>query len=555
MKELMAVAFLFMLVGLFHSVHATNDGSRYDYSAYTECKQHSEPPLYNGGILKEKIGEIELKNYRTDSGAYSPGFLLYNLTETLIYTFSCWVKIKGTESALVRAKLYTNNGTKCIGTVLARSRCWSFMKGGSMLDSFSQSSLLYFQIGNQNETIISVKSASLQPFTPQQWNQHQDHSIQMKRKRYVTVHVSDSKGNRVIGANISAQQISKDFPFGSAISSEILGNTLYQKWFKERFNAAVFENELKWYATEPQPGKLNYTLADQMLEFIKSNQIMVRGHNIFWEDPVYTPFWVRNLTGDYLKSAVNSRIKSLLTRYKGDFMHWDVSNEMLHFNFYEQRLGPNASLSFFKTAKKSDPLATLFMNDFNVVETCEDDNASVDNYIVRLKELMKGGAGMLQGIGLEGHFGKPNLPLMRAVFDKLATLRLPVWLTEVDISKNFDSQNQAIYLEEVLREGFSHPSISGIILWTALHRDGSCYQMCLTDDKFDHNLPTGNLVDKLLKEWQSKDINGETNEHGSYSFSGFLGEYKVYVSHGGASKNLTFSLNASDETKHVNVQL
>ena len=59
---------------------------------------------------------------------------------------------------------------------------------------------------------------------------------------------------------------------------------------------------------------------------------------------------------------------------------------------------------------------------------------------------------------------------------------------------------QATYLEEVLREGFSHPSMNGIMLWTALHPNG-CYQMCLTDNNFQ-NLPTGETVDKLLKEWK-----------------------------------------------------
>ena len=123
-----------------------------------------------------------------------------------------------------------------------------------------------------------------------------------------------------------------------------------QAWFIDRFNAAVFENELKWHATEPEQGKLNYTLADQMLDFIHSNQILVRGHNICWEDPKYTTAWVRNLITDALRSAVSSCIESLMSRYKGEFVHWDVSNEMLHFDFYEERLGPNATLEFFDTA-------------------------------------------------------------------------------------------------------------------------------------------------------------------------------------------------------------
>lgn len=218
---------------------------------------------------------------------------------------------------------------------------------------------------------------------------------------------------------------------------------MFQNWFAKRFNAAVFENELKWYATEPEQGKVNYTIADQMLEFIRANQIIARGHNIFWEDPKYTPSWVLKLTGSALQSAVSSRIQSLMSKYRKEFIHWDVSNEMMHFNFYEQRLGPNATLHFFETAHQSDPLATLFMNDFNVVETCSDVNSTVDNYITRLRELKRSGVYM-DGIGLEGHFTRPNLPLMRAILDKLATLGLPIWLTEIDISKTIDKRTQVL---------------------------------------------------------------------------------------------------------------
>lgn len=214
-----------------------------------------------------------------------------------------------------------------------------------------------------------------------------------------------------------------------------------QNWFVERFNAAVFENELKWYATEPHPGQINYTIADEMLEFVRVNRIVTRGHNIFWEDPKYTPEWVRNLAGPQLESAVNARIQSLMSRYREEFIHWDVSNEMLHFDFYERRLGPNATLCFFQTAHESDPLATLFMNEFNVVETCSDANSTVDNYISTLRELKRGGVSM-DGIGLEGHFTVPNLPLMRAILDKLGTLKLPMWLTEVDISSTLGKEAQ-----------------------------------------------------------------------------------------------------------------
>ncbi|XP_031736816.1 endo-1,4-beta-xylanase 5 isoform X2 [Cucumis sativus] len=411
---------------------------------------------------------------------------------------------------------------------------------------------LFSKIFDEGDANISIDNASLQPFTEEEWRVNQQLTINSVRKRAVTVHVSDKQGGRLEGALINVKQISKDFAFGSAIAKSIIGNLPYQDWFVKRFNAAVFENELKWYATEPKPGVLNYTTADRMLEFVRANQITARGHNIFWEDPKYTPLWVQNLTGEELKSAVDSRIKGLLSRYKDEFIHWDVSNEMLHFDFYEKSLGANATLHFYKTAHEIDPLATLFMNEFNVVETCSDVKSTVDNYINRLKELKRNGVSM-DGIGLEGHFTIPNPPLMRAILDKLATLNLPIWLTEVDISHSLGQETQASYLEVVLREGFSHPAVGGILLWSALDPNG-CYQMCLTDANFK-NLPTGDVVDKLLKEWKTGDIEARTDNHGSFSFYGFLGEYEVSVKYDNRSAASTFPVSVGDETKHFSIQL
>jgi hypothetical protein len=279
---------------------------------------------------------------------------------------------------------------------------------------------------------------------------------------------------------------------------------------------------------------------------------MVRGHNIFWENQDATPRWVKNLTADDLRAAVNTRIQSLMTRYRGEFAHWDVNNEMLHYNFYEQRLGPNASMEFFSVAQDADPLATLFMNEYNVIETCDDPFSTVDTYVDKLKELRSGGA-ILEGIGLEGHFSKPNIPLMRAILDKLATLGLPIWFTEIDISNKFDAQTQATYLEQVLREAYSHPAVSGVMLWTALHPNG-CYQMCLTDWNLS-NLPTGDVVDRLLNEWRTLQAGGQTDAHGAYSFSGYLGEYVLTVSYNNRTTQATFSLSPGDETRHINVQM
>ncbi|KAH9317785.1 hypothetical protein KI387_019554, partial [Taxus chinensis] len=427
---------------------------------------HPAAPLYSGGILvnpgfedgtqgwTESIGNaslhIESENNgnkfivasNRQMGYHSPSQKLENLSQDMKYTLSAWVQIRGNvSSAFVKATVGMDNTTyTCAGNVIARNGCWSFLKGGFVPDWSPFYAKLYFE-SNRTDVEILVDSVSLQPFTDEEWRLHQQDGIRMKRMRRVVIHVTDLHGNRLEKANVTVEQKSRQFPLGSAISQDILGNQLYQAWFVKRFNVAVFENELKWYSTERQRGKLNYRVADQMLAWCSANGILVRGHNIFWEDPKYLPSWVAKLDKEELQKAVNERIESLMTRYAGNFINWDVSNEMLHFSFYEDRLGSNASDGFYQAAQEIDPWTPMFMNDYNVIESCDDSEASVDAYIQRLIEIRASGR-VMEGIGLESHFDKPNIPFVRAALEKLSTLGLPIWLTEVDVNANFDHQTQ-----------------------------------------------------------------------------------------------------------------
>ncbi|GMN27184.1 hypothetical protein TIFTF001_049351, partial [Ficus carica] len=118
-----------------------------------------------------------------------------------------------------------------------RPGCWSFIKGGFTLNLPSDFSP---PLNNTPQEVnIAAASTSLQPFSDQQY------IINTQRKRAVAVHVSNVQGERLQGATVTIKQLSKDFPFGSAIAKTILVNLPYQNWFVKRFNAEVFEDELK----------------------------------------------------------------------------------------------------------------------------------------------------------------------------------------------------------------------------------------------------------------------------------------------------------------------
>uniref|UniRef100_K4D1C6 GH10 domain-containing protein n=1 Tax=Solanum lycopersicum TaxID=4081 RepID=K4D1C6_SOLLC len=174
-----------------------------------------------------------------------------------------------------------------------------------------------------------------------------------------------------------------------------------------------------------------------------------------------------------LQKVMNRRIESVVSKYRNEFFHWDINNEILH---YEKKLGPKANLRMFKKVQREDPQVTLFLNEFNIIENC-DRNINVAMYIEKFKQLKKGAI---------------------KVKNKL----------------------------QILREAFSHPSVNRIMLWSALGK-GGCYRMCLTDYKFN-NLPTGDLIDQLLlREWKTGTQRGKTNEFGYYNFRGFLREYEL----------------------------
>ncbi|MCI30318.1 endo-14-beta-xylanase A-like protein, partial [Trifolium medium] len=88
-------------------------------------------------------------------------------------------------------------------------------------------------------------------------------------------------------------------------------------------------------------------------------------------------------------------MNSVVSRYNGQVIAWDVMNENIHYHFYEDKLA---------------------------------------NYIRKLKEIQQfpGTAGMPLAIGLQGHFGRgvPNLAYMRSGLDLLGATGLPIWLTE-----------------------------------------------------------------------------------------------------------------------------
>ncbi|CAN6987801.1 unnamed protein product [Brassica oleracea var. botrytis] len=541
----------------------------YDYSATIECLENPNKPQYNGGIIVNpdlqngSQGWSQMGNTKVDftefggnkfviargrNQSYDSVSQKVYLEKGLLYTFSAWLQVSQGNSP-VRAVFKKNGEYKHAGSVIAESKCWSMLKGGLTVDESGPADL-YFE-SEDTTAEIWVDSVSLQPFTQKEWNSHHKQSINITRKGAVRIRAVNSAGEPVPNATISIVQNRLGFPFGCSAGSNILGNQAFQDWFTKRFTVTAFENEMKWYSTEVVRGKEDYSTADAMVRLFKQHGIAIRGHHIILDDPKYQLSWVTALNGPDLYKAVKRRVDSVVSRYKGQLASWDVVNENLHFSFFENKMGPKASYNVFEQAHAVDPTTTMFMNEFNTLEQPGDGVSSPAKYLQKLRELqsIRAPGNIPLGIGLESHFfSTPNIPYMRSALDTLGATGLPIWLTEVDVAA--PPNVQANYFEQVLREGHAHPKVTGMVTWSGYNPKG-CFRMCLTDGNF-RNLPTGDVVDKLLREWGGLrgKTTGLTDADGYFEASLFHGDYDLSIAHPLTNSTASHSFKLTSDDYH-----
>jgi hypothetical protein len=143
---------------------------------------------------------------------------------------------------------------------------------------------------------------------------------------------------------------------------------------------------------------------------------------------------------------------------------------------------------------------------------------------------------------MQAHFGDNLIaPVdVLAIYDRFATLELPIRITELDIDVA-DEQLQADYFRDFLTASFSHPQINGIVLWgfwAAQHwrPDAALYRK-------DWSLkPNGQVwKDLVLGKWWTN-AEGVSAADGTFSMRGFLGDYEAIVTVGQRTRTIEFSL-------------
>jgi len=368
------------------------------------------------------------------------------------------------------------------------------------------------------------------------------------------------------GATVRLEQIRHEFWFGAAISSSAFSgrddsedNRKYKEVFLKNFNAAVTENALKWHAMERRQGQVDYAIVDAILKWTEANEIPLRGHNVFWGISGRVQDWLKQMDDKELHEALRNRATTIARRYKGRFAEYDLNNEMIHGNYYADRLGPGITKQMATWIKQIDPQARLYLNDYDILT-----GNRLDDYIKHIRGLVDEQA-PIDGIGVQGHLHGDSFDpaKLRHALDTLAKERLPICITEF----NFPGQRSSVYrrrdvkltpqqeqakakaLTEYYRICFAHPAVKGILMWGFWERANWIPQSSLYLRDWTPTPAAKAYRDLVFNQWWTR-FEGKADKDGYCRISAFFGKHRVRVD--GNEKTVYLKKSARAETVSFN---
>lgn len=169
------------------------------------------------------------------------------------------------------------------------------------------------------------------------------------------------------------------------------------------------EYEMKFFPLRPNPTTWAWANVDTIVGFALAQGQQVHGHTMLWHNSQSWYLTEGTPTREFLMGELRTFITEVMTRYKGKIASYDVANEVLHptgrlrSTFWVTIAGPEIIDSAFVWARRADPDAKLYLNDFNV----EVINAKSDSLLAYALAARARGI-PIDGIGLQGHFELPG---------------------------------------------------------------------------------------------------------------------------------------------------
>lgn len=254
---------------------------------------------------------------------------------------------------------------------------------------------------------------------------------------------------------------------GLANGSKFLGNVIagsVPPSYGTYWNQVTPENSTKWESVEGNRNNMNWSQADTAYNYARSNGFPFKFHTLVWG--AQEPGWVRGLSVADQKAEVTQWIKAAGQRYpNAEFV--DVVNEPLHQKpSYRNAIGGDGSTGWdwviwsFQQARQAFPNAKLLINEYGIIN----DPSLTDQYVNIINQLKS--RGLIDGIGIQCHqfsMDTVSVNTMNTVLNKLAATGLPIYVSELDITG--DDNTQLARYKEKFPVLWKHSAVKGVTLW------------------------------------------------------------------------------------------
>ncbi len=255
----------------------------------------------------------------------------------------------------------------------------------------------------------------------------------------------------------------------------------------------VPENELKWQALRPAPGRFDFAAADRLMSWAEGAGLGARGHTLLWHAPKWLPEWVNR--HDFGATPVREaerllaeHIATVCRRYGRRIPSWDVVNESiepetgaLRDNAFTPHLGNEGQVELcFRLAREHAPHAELVYNDFMGWGR---GSAKHRAAVLKLLAHLKSRGAPVQALGLQSHLGTGEDGRWPAVgsaderewrqfLDEVGAMGLDILITELDVNDRYfaadpaarDAQAAAM-MRQYLDVTLSHPRVRTVMSW------------------------------------------------------------------------------------------
>ena len=354
----------------------------------------------------------------------------------------------------------------------------------------------------------------------------------------IAVRVIDAAGKPVPDAHVEVRLKRPAFLWATSVDSSFIladspDSAKYRETLLAMFDTATIENGFKWPRWSGSVATREEAL--RASDWIQSQGLRQRGHTLSWPADKFSPRRIAAMPAprEGLSILVQEHIRDIMTATKGRIYGWDVINEMIHEREYFKYLPETEVAEWFKVARRTDPHAKLFINDYGMLNSRKSPD-TIASYLKIVNTLLAAGA-PIDVMGVQGHVGRQvrNPEDVLKDLDLLAGPGLELQITEFDIN-TADEELQADYTRDFLIALYSHPSVSGFTKWGFWEKkhwksDAAMFRADWSEK------PNAKVWRDLVRgQWLTK-VEATTDAAGQLTTRGHLGDYEFNVTVGGKS--------------------